>query len=126
MRFFLTIIIIAVLSAVAEYFLPWWTIAIVACGVSMFMRMKGWTSFLAGFLAMGFFWFGAVLFRDIPNNHILSQRMARVFGINDYGVLLSIVSFLGAIIGGLSAWAGALLINPRGVKILTKKAAIKS
>ncbi len=109
MRFILFIILVILLTAIGEQFLPWWMIAVVPFGISLFMNMKGGTSFLAGFIGIASFWFVAVLMKDIPNDHILSGRMAVLFHLSDYGLLIFVVALLGGIVGGLSAWSGALL-----------------
>lgn len=109
MRTALFIIIIAIISAVAEVYLPWWTIAIVPFIAALVMNRKGSTSFIAGFLGIALFWLVAMLIKDIPNEHILSRRMAAVFMLPSYGLLMLIVTILGGLIGGLSAWAGGLL-----------------
>lgn len=113
MRTILFIILIAVLSAVAEVFLPWWMIAVVPFPLAMIMNKKGSTSFLAGFAGIALFWLVAVLVKDIPNEHILSRRMATLFKLPNYGLLILVVTVLGGLIGGLSAWAGSLLRQPK-------------
>ena len=109
MRLLLFIISIALLSAVAEYFLPWWMIAVIPFCISLAMNRRAGVSFLAGFIGIASFWLLAVLFKDIPNEHILSRRMAIVFKLPNYGILILVVTLIGGVIGGLSAAAGALM-----------------
>jgi hypothetical protein len=103
------IISIAILSAAAELFLPWWMIAVVPFIVGIVMHSNGKKSFLAGFLGIAIFWLIAALMKDLPNEHILSTRMASVFGLPNYGLFMLVVVLVGGLIGGLSAWAGGLL-----------------
>lgn len=114
MRIALFIVIIAILSAVAEAFLPWWVIAIIPFLAALALNRKGSISFLTGFAGIALFWLVAVLIKDIPNEHILSRRMSLIFKLPNYGLLILVVTFLGGLIGGLSAWAGGLL---RGAKV---------
>jgi len=117
MKFFLSIILIAVLSAVAEYFLPWWSLAIVSFLVTLIIAIKPGKAFLAGFLGIAIFWLIAVLLKDIPNDHILSGRMAALFHLPNY-FLFSVVTILaGSLIGGLAAWSGALFRYKRSISL---------
>ena|ERR1035437_1569135 len=109
MRFLLAVILIALLSAVAEYFLPWWTIAVVCFLVSLFIGGKPGKAFLMGFLGIAIFWLIAALMHDLSNEHILSTRMAALFHLPNYGLFIVVTVFVGGLVGGLSAWAGALL-----------------
>ncbi len=112
MRFLLLVILIAVLSAVAEMFLPWWSIAIVAFVISAFAKQNSGRAFLAGFCGIALFWLTAILLRDIPNQHILSARMATLFKLPNHALFIVVTIFIGGLVGGLSAWAGSL-IRPR-------------
>ncbi len=114
MRFLLSVILIGLLSAVAEAFLPWWSVAVVSFLVAVLMGGKGGWAFLMGFLGISLFWLAAVLLQDLPNEHILSNRMAVLFHLPDYKLFIAVTVFVGGLIGGLSAWAGALLrtLNP--------------
>ena len=103
------IISIALLSAIAEQFLPWWMIAVIPFITGIVMHSNGKRSFLAGFVGIAIFWLVAALMKDLPNEHILSGRMASVFGLPNYGLFLCVVVLVGGLIGGLSAWAGGLL-----------------
>ncbi len=109
MRFILLLLIILVITPLAECFLPWWMIAVVPFLAAVAMNLRGGASFLAGFVGIGAFWFTAALMKDIPNAHLLSQRMAHLFKLGDYGIFLYVVAFIGALIGGLASWAGALI-----------------
>ena len=112
MKFFLGVILIAVLSAQAEYFLPWWTIAVVAFLVSLMLGFKPGKSFLLGFLGVGLCWFSFAMLHDYSNEHILSTRMAVLFKLPNYGLFILVTVFVGGLVGGLASWAGALLKTP--------------
>ena len=107
MKFISTVILIALLSAVAEWFLPWWMIAVVAFVVSIFIPLKPGKAFLAGFVGIGTFWLIACTIQDVPNEHILSTRMAALFHLPGYGLFIAVTVLIGGLLGGLSAWAGA-------------------
>ena len=109
MRFLLSVILIAIFSALAEFILPWWSVAIVAFLISLFVVQKSDKAFLMGFLGVGLCWLTAALLHDIANDHILSARMAVLFKLPNYSMFIGVTVFLGGLIGGLAAWAGALM-----------------
>jgi hypothetical protein len=108
MRFLIAVILITILSALAEYFLPWWSMAIVSFLVSLFAGFRPGRSFLLGFVGVGLCWLVTALMHDMANQHILSTRMAALFHLPNYLLFIVVTVFLGGLIGGLSACAGAL------------------
>jgi hypothetical protein len=106
MRFLIAVILIALCSAAAEYFLPWWTMAVMSFLVAFALRPP--KAFMCGFLGIAVLWLIAAMFKDIPNEHILSRRMAVLFHLPGYGLFMLVTVLLGALIGGTAAAAGAL------------------
>ena len=109
MRFFLGMVLIALLSAVGEYYLPWWVIAVVCFAVSLIVGLRPGRSFLMGFLGIAIFWADAALLHDVANQHILSTRMAALFHLPSSTMFICVTVLVGSLVGGLAAWAGALL-----------------
>ncbi|MBC7554109.1 MAG: hypothetical protein H7257_09025 [Taibaiella sp.] len=109
MKFILLVILTALISAATELVFPWWMIALVPFALGAAVNLNGGASFLAGFLGIAIFWCLATLAKDIPNEHILSQRMAILFNLSNYNLLIFVVSFVGGLVGGISAWAGSLV-----------------
>jgi hypothetical protein len=106
-----------VLSALATFFLPWWLIAVVAFLVALLSGLRPGKAFLAGFAGIALFWFVASLLRDIPNDHILSQRMAVLFFKKpSYFGFIGLSVFLGGLVGGMAGWTGALARRAVGSK----------
>lgn len=108
MRFLLATISIAVLSGIAELFLPWWIISVVAFVIAFLFRFRPGKSFLAGFCGIAIFWLTAALFCDIPNEHILSHRMAELFHLPGYLLFMLVTAVVGGLVGGMAAMAGSL------------------
>jgi hypothetical protein len=109
MKFLLGIMLIIIFSAIGEYFLPWWMIAVVSFLVSLFTAQHPGRSFLMGFLGIAIFWLATCVILDAANSHILSTRMAGVFHLPDHTLFILVTTLVGALVGGLSAWAGALV-----------------
>lgn len=108
MRLFLSILILILLSFIAEHFFVWWSIAIVSFFVGLLSNLSPGKAFLAGFLGIAIFWLIMVLCKDIPNNHILSQRMAMVFKLPNYFLFILVTVVIGGLVGGFAAWSGGL------------------
>ncbi len=109
MKLLISTILIAFLSSLTEFFLPWWTIAVVAFIVAMVIQLPPLKSFLSGFLGITLFWLPNIIFKDFSNEHILSRKMAALFHVPNYGVFIIVCVLLGSLVGGLGAFSGALL-----------------
>ena len=106
MRAIVLIIIIALFAGIASWFMPWYSIAVVSFIVMLFARMGSGRAFLTGFLGIALLWLTLILYADIRNDHILSARMAILFGLpNILFILVNVI--LGGLVGGMAGWAGA-------------------
>lgn len=104
MKNFVTILLIALLSAVATYFFPWWMIAVVSFLVVVIMKPN--KAFWSGFVGIALFWLIAILYHDIPNDHILSTRMSGVFSLPNSILFIIVNILIGGLVGGMAAWSG--------------------
>lgn len=111
MRFLLSILTTAVLCFFAQQLLPWWSAGAVAFLVALFAGLRPGKGFLMGFAGVGLCWLSVVAIKDAANQHILSGKMAAIFHLPGHVPLLLITAFIGALTGGLFAWAGATIKN---------------
>ena len=111
MKFLISVVAISFLSYWLGFFLPWWIPAAVAFLVTFFLPQKSGVSFLSGFAGVGLYWLVYALITDVSNGHILSGRMAALFGLPGSISFIAVTVLVGALIGGLSAW-GAALVRP--------------
>ncbi|GAB3923795.1 hypothetical protein [Larkinella terrae] len=103
----LPFLVIAVLSAVAQFFLPWWSIALVAFGVCFWRSRTGWRAFGNGFLGIAVVWFVYALIIHLQTGGILTGRMAELlFKTKTPVLLLLITPLIGGLVGGLAGLAG--------------------
>lgn len=91
----------------------WYAIAIVPFILAWFFQLKPSIGFVLGAASTFITWFIAMLFKDIPNNHLLSHKMAVMFHVHDFGLLIFIIATIGGLISGLSACSGALLLGKK-------------
>jgi hypothetical protein len=121
MKFLLATILTALLSFIAGLRFEWWSIAVIAFLVALFIRQSISKSFLAGFAAIFLLWFVVALLIDINNKSILSQKIAQLFPLGGSSILLILVTaVVGAIVGGFAAMSGAALLPRKKVHNLIK------
>ena len=106
MLFIIRLLIIAVLSYLAELFFPWWSVVICAFFVGAIMRTRGINAFLSGFLGVGLLWLIAAWIIDAQSSAVLSEKVAAIFQLNQSVLIIVITAFTGAIVGGLGALSG--------------------
>ena len=92
-----------------QYYLPWWTIAIVALTLGYLFQNKGWLSFLAGFVGVGLLWFIVAYRIDVDSQSLLTGKINRIFPVNVF-ILMVIV---GGLVGGFAALTGSLMNRKR-------------
>ncbi|HEX2535305.1 MAG TPA: hypothetical protein VHK69_16285 [Chitinophagaceae bacterium] len=110
MKFLLSLLLTAALAFVAGLFLPWWSLAIAAFAVALLLPQSLGRSFLSGFLALFLLWTGLALLRDLPNDSILSRRVADLFYLGGNSALLVLVTgLIGGLVSGFSAMTGTSL-----------------
>ena len=102
-------LIILILSFAAAYFLPWWTVAIIAFLAAFFVGKTTRGSFWSGFGGVFFVWAILVLFKSIPNNNMLAARVSKLFHLPHWILILLVTAIVGGLVGGLSALSGIMV-----------------
>jgi len=113
MKGLLFFLISGISASVMAYFGLWYGIAIAPLVLAPIFQLKPSNGFVLGFSSTFITWFIAMLVRDIPNNHLLSHKMAVMFHVHDFGLLIFIIASIGGIISGLAACSGALLFGKK-------------
>ena len=107
MKFLLKTILIVILAACLQLFLPWWSIVIASLLVGFIISgNSGFQSFLAGFLAVFLLWTIYSLMIDINTDGILTEKIAHIFTINNKYLLILITGIIGALPAGFGALTG--------------------
>ena len=104
------ILLIAVLSLLAQLFLPWWSLAIVAFAVC-FWRSEGiGRAFVYGFLGVAFVWLGYALLIHVRTDGIFTGRMGELlFKTNSIAIPMLVTAILGGLVGGLAGLSGYVI-----------------
>lgn len=113
MKGLLFFLISGIAASFIGYFGLWYGIAIAPLILAPIFQIKPSNGFVLGFTSTFICWFIAMLVRDIPNNHLLSHKMAVMFHIHDFGLLIFTIASIGGIISGLAACSGALLFGKK-------------
>ncbi len=110
MKFSISILLIAFVSFVACLYLPWWTIAVVALVVAVFIPQSPLQSFLAGFIALFLLWGIVSALISSGNGHVLANKIGMIIlkSTNPYSLIL-LTAFIGATVAGFGALTGGFL-----------------
>jgi len=111
MKFISQIILTALFTFLAQYFLPWWGLFFAVAIAAMIIQTKGLTSFVAGFIAVAGLWLGQIYFIDLANESILSTKISAIFSLSSSMQLMLVSAFVGGICGGFAALTGKLFAN---------------
>lgn len=102
----LVFLFIALLTLIVQYFLPWWTMAIVAFGVATWKSKSAGNAFLAGFSAVALVWAIVAIFSHTRSEGILTERIANLFFLPIPELLILVTAIIGGLVGGLAALSG--------------------
>lgn len=99
---------VLLLGAMATIWLPHWSGSLyVLAAVGYFFRGRGWWALAAG-LALGSLWLGLALLWDLPNQGLLAQRVATLFGVSRLA-LWGITALIGFLLGAVGVALGQAL-----------------
>lgn len=105
MKFFISLILIALLSFATCLYLPWWMVSVVGFIVVALIPQNAGKAFVCGFLSVFILWFALSFWISNNNNHILAHKVSLLILKMDNPYLLMILT---ALIGGLVAGFGAM------------------
>jgi hypothetical protein len=115
------IILIALLSLLAQLVLPWWSLALVAFGVCFWRCQGSGRAFLYGFIGIAVVWLGYALIIQLQTDGVFVGRMSELLFKTNTGFLpVLVTTLLGGIVGGVAGIAGYFvrqaLVNPSPVR----------
>lgn len=104
MKFFVSILLTALLALALGFYLSWWSVAVAAFVVAAFVRQRPGMAWLSGFLGIFLLWGGFALWIDMENQQILSKRIAQLLMLGGSSIALILVTaFIGSLVGGMAA-----------------------
>ena len=107
MKFSLQLALTILFSWLLQSFFPWWSIAIASffAGLIVF-RNKGIYSFFTGFLGVFLLWTSYSLIIDINSQSILTDKIVRIFTVDNKYILIALTGFIGGLPAGFAALTG--------------------
>lgn len=101
-------LIIAVLSVLAQLFLPWWVIAPIAFTVCFWQSSTAGKAFLEGTASVTLVWAAYIGFLNFQNQGLLASRMSELLlkVPNNTAILLTASPLIGGFLGGIAGLAG--------------------
>ena len=110
MKFFVAIVLTALLTFISGLFLPWWGIAIPALLVAIVIPQKAGKAFLSGLLGVFLLWAAIAFWIDMKNESVLSHRMASVLPLGGSTIMLILLTgMVGGLVAGFAAMSGSFL-----------------
>lgn len=104
------ILLIAVLSLLAQLLLPWWSLAIVAFLVCFWRGSSAGKAFLYGFTGVSLVWLIYSLSIHLQTDGVFTGRMSELlFKMNSAAIPLLVTVVLGGLVGGMAGLSGFLI-----------------
>ncbi len=98
---------IVVLGLLCHFFLPWWSLAIIAALAGILFQHTAAAAFGAGFVAGCLLWYGSAFYHNSLDLGVFSAKMGEILHLKGWQ-LLSAAATLGGLIGGFGAMTGVL------------------
>lgn len=107
-------IIILVVSAIAQYFLPWWVIAPISFAIATWKSETALGAYASAAGAIASLWVGYATFLNMTTDGIMVQKIGGLFSENlkflknvpITPTFFTIMTIIGSQVAGLSATAG--------------------
>jgi len=116
------LILIALLSLLAQLVLPWWSLAIVAFLVCFWRGQSAGRAFFYGFTSIALVWFIYAVFIHLRTDGVLTGRMGELlFKTNSATLPLVVTAVLGGLVGGLAGLSGYLVRRATRNQIETRR-----
>lgn len=110
MRFILATLLTITLSFIAGWYLPWWSIALVAFLVALLIKQKLLWAWLSGFMAIFLLWGVLATVIHLRNHGILTRKIATLLPLQgNVALLLILTALVGALVAGFAAMSGSSL-----------------
>lgn len=110
MKIVVSVILTAFLAFVLGLYttIPWWCFVFTSFLVALAIPQRPGYSFLSGFLGLFLLWITLAAMKDLPNEHILSTKVAQVLPLGgSYIVLMLVTGFVGGLVSGFAALTGS-------------------
>ncbi|MEX0883065.1 MAG: hypothetical protein WDZ72_06275 [Cyclobacteriaceae bacterium] len=108
MRFFIQVVLSALISLILGPYLVYWVLMLIIAGMAALIKGPAFLSFVAGAIGVGSVWVLVPLFIWSGSDSDLPEKIAAIMGMGNSALLVGISGLIGFFIGGSSALAGNL------------------
>lgn len=116
------ILLIALISLVAQFVLPWWSLAIAAFVVCFWRSSSAGQAFLYGFAGIALVWLIYALFIHIRTDGVFTGRMSELlFKTRSAAIPLIVTAILGGLVGGLAGLSGFFVRQATGNQLAKRR-----
>ncbi|SFD08590.1 hypothetical protein SAMN05216167_103251 [Spirosoma endophyticum] len=120
--YMIEVLLIAILSLVAQLVLPWWSLAIVSFLVCFWRSEKAGQAFFYGFYGIAVVWLIYALLIHFRTDGIFTGRMSELlFKMNSKVLPGLVTAILGGLVGGLSGLSGFYIKQATGKQIINHR-----
>lgn len=105
---------IVVLGILCHFFLPWWSLVLIAALAGILFEKNAAAAFAVGFLAGSTLWYGSAMLYNLPNLGDFAAQIGEILKLKTWH-LLAATGTLGGLLGGFGAMTGVLgkhLVSP--------------
>jgi len=99
-------IVVFIASFLLQLVLPWWIIVIISFATCGLIGKTAKLSLWSPFFAIALLWIGMALFKSIPNQHLLVSKVAQMFGVQAWWLILALTAILGGFTAAISGYCG--------------------
>lgn len=99
-------IVVLIASFLFQLVLPWWIIVIISFATCGLIGKTAKLSLWSPFFAIALLWIGMALFKSIPNQHLLVSKVAQMFGVQAWWLILALTAILGGFTAAISGYCG--------------------
>lgn len=99
-------LVILIASFLLQMILPWWIIVILSFATCGLIGKTAKLSLWQPFFAIALLWTGVALYQSLPNNNLLVSRVAEMFGLHAWWLVLLVSALLGGFVAAVSGYCG--------------------
>ena len=99
-------LIILIVSFLLQLFAPWWVVVFISFITCAVLAKTGKSALWHPFLAILLLWAGMALWKSVPNEHLLANRVADMLMVKSWILILCLTAILGGFVAAISGFCG--------------------
>lgn len=105
----MVILLTFVIAFLLHMLMPWWGTVVAAFFVALFFEQSNARAFLNGAIGVSLLWTIWIMYTNIINEWILSERLAMLFNLPSVWLVILLNILIGFLAGGLGGVTGTTL-----------------